>query len=903
METLNTDLPILGGMSQSDFDLEFFKDNGFNRKECPKCGRAFWSLGSWESCGEPPCDEYSFIGDSPMNSPMDLHETREAYLSFFEENGHGRVSRYPIVARWRNDVFFTQASIYDFQPYVIDGTIEPPANPLTISQTCVRFNDIDNVGKTGRHFTFFEMLAHHVFNRKDQEEIYFKSKTAELCHRFFTERLGTDPAKLRYIEEWWEGGGNSGPCLEVILDGVEVATLVFMMYRETSKGRELMDTQVVDTGYGLERICWVSQGTSSAYEAVFGTVVDEMKQMAGIEYDSRVMQEYAKVAGMTNAKTAADIRKIREETASRLGMSYDELMATVGPLEDVYVICDHSRALAIMLNDAVVPSNVQEGYFARLLVRRALRSIRNLNLKIRLSDIVAKQVDHFSEVIPELRVNRDDILNLVDVEEDRYHDTLSRGRQLVARITKGMQPGESIGAERLIELYDSHGLNPEIVAEFTDVPVDIPDDFYIQVTSRHEASGTMEEDEEVMELPKDLPETHLLYYEDVKESDFKAKVLKVMGEDLVLDRTAFYPEGGGQEWDLGSINGKEVRQVVKSGRTVFHKVPGHRVKEGDMVTGVIDLDRRRQLMSHHTAAHVINGVCQKMFGNHIWQAGANKGVGGARLDITHYENFSPEQISIIEREANRSVMLDTPVIVETLPRDEAEAKYGFRLYQGGAVPGKMIRVVSVPDVDSEACGGLHVDRTGKIGPIRIVRSKRIQDGVVRIEYVSGMAAVKAIQEDRDTVAAVSEELNVPRNQVRDAVVRTRNEMRSLSKELDAVRSELSQSASGDLLSKAVDVDGVKVVCYQAKEGEDVDQISKTLSDNPDVLAVVAAPGPKVRILVSRGKDVSVDCRDVLKSIMAEVGGGGGGKPDFAQGGGGDPSKITDALENVSRMIN
>ena len=881
-------------MSQSDFDLEFFNDNGFKRSVCPKCERAFWSLGEWESCGEPPCDEYSFIDDSPMNTPMDLHQTREAYLSFFEENGHGRVSRYPIVARWRNDVFFTQASIYDFQPYVIDGTIEPPANPLTISQTCVRFNDIDNVGKTGRHFTFFEMLAHHVFNRKDREEIYFKSKTAELCHRFFTERLGTDPRKLRYIEEWWEGGGNSGPCLEVILDGVEVATLVFMMYRETSKGRELMDTQVVDTGYGLERICWVSQGTSSAYEAVFGSVVEDLKDLAGISYDPRVMKEYAKVAGMTNAKTAADIREIREKTAARLGMSYDELMATVGPLEDVYVICDHSRALAIMLNDAVVPSNVQEGYFARLLVRRALRSIRNLGLKIRLSEVVAKQVDEFSSVIPELASNRSDILNLVEVEEDRYHETLSRGRQLVSKLTKGLAPGEGIGADKLIELYDSHGLNPEIVAEFTDVPVDIPDDFYIQVTTRHEAAEQREETES--ELPRDLPETYPLYYDDVKEPEFDAEVIAVLGDDIVLDRTAFYPEGGGQEWDLGTLSGKEVRQVVKAGRTVFHNVPGHSFKIGDVVRGRIDLERRRQLMSHHTAAHVINGVCQKMFGNHIWQAGANKGIDSARLDITHYENFSPEDIAIIERESNRLVMLDIPTTIEIVPRDEAESKYGFRLYQGGTVPGKMIRVVSIPDVDSEACGGLHVDRTGKIGPIRIVRSKRIQDGVVRIEYVSGMAAVKAMQDDRDTVAAVSEELNVPRNQVRDAVARTRTELRSAQKALDSLKCELSQNASGDLLSKAVDVDGVRVICHMAAEGEDVDQISKTLSENPDVLAVVAAPGPKVRILVSRGKNVDVDCRDVLKEIMKTVGGGGGGKPDFAQGGGGELHKVPAALE-------
>jgi len=351
-------------MTGSEFDLAFFREKGFKRKQCPKCQRYFWSLGDWPSCGEPPCEEYTFIGNSPTNRKLTLHEMRKAYLDFFEENGHGRVKRYPIVARWRDDVFFTQASIYDFQPWVLNGVIEPPYNPLTISQTCVRFNDIDNVGKTGRHFTFFEMCAHHAFNKKDGDFIYFKDRTVELCHRFFTESLGTDPCKMRYTEEQWEGGGNAGPCLEVILDGVEVATLVFMMYRDTPEGRKPMDMTVVDTGYGLERMCWVSQGVSSAYEAVFGPVVEWLKDLAKVDPDQTILTEYSKVAGATNMKTAADVRRIRETTADRIGIDYEQLMTTIAPLEDIYVICDHSRALMIMLNDGVVPSNVREGYFA-----------------------------------------------------------------------------------------------------------------------------------------------------------------------------------------------------------------------------------------------------------------------------------------------------------------------------------------------------------------------------------------------------------------------------------------------------------------------------------------------------------------------------------------------------------
>ena len=887
-------------MSQSDFDLEFFKDHGFRRKVCPKCQRAFWSLGDWDSCGEPPCDEYAFIGNSPMNEPLGLHETREAYLSFFEANGHTRIGRYPIVARWRNDVFFTQASIYDFQPYVLNGTIEPPANPLTISQTCVRFNDIENVGKTGRHFTFFEMMAHHVFNRIDREEIYFKSRTVELCHRFFTERMGTDPRKMRYIEEWWEGGGNSGPCLEVILDGVEVATLVFMMFKETSQGRIPLDMRVVDTGYGLERICWVSQGTSSAYEAVFGPVVEDLKDKVGVSSNNDIMKEYAKIAGMTNARTSSEIMAIREKTAARMGISYQELMRTVGPLEDIYVICDHSRALAIMLNDAVVPSNAREGYFARLLIRRALRSIRNLKLDLHLDEIVAKQIDFFRDTFPELSSNREDILNIVRVEEARYHDTLERGRQLVAKMEKGMKPGQTIGKEMLIELYDSHGLNPEIVAEFSQIPVEIPDDFYLQVAKRHETPD--EEEESSIEESEDMTETLPLYYDDVHMDEFEAMVTAVRDDGVVLDRTAFYPEGGGQEWDLGSINGLPVSGVVKTRKAIWHQVPGLKASVGDKVRGKVDMDRRRQLMSHHTAAHIINGVCRRMFGNHIWQAGANKSLHEARLDITHYENFSPEQIKLIERESNRLVMQDIATEISFQERDEAEACHGFRLYQGGVVPGKTIRVVNVPGVDAEACGGLHVRRTGEIGPIRINRSKRIQDGVVRIEYQSGMAAVESMIQDKATVSHVAEELNIPRDQASTAVARLRSEHREALKNLESLSREMAQSAGADLMQRAPVVDGVRVICYMANEGEDATELSKAFSANDMTVSVVSAHGPKPRILVARSPDVDLDCRELLKDVMSIVGGGGGGKPDFAQGGGGEASKVAEALEKVPEMV-
>lgn len=885
----------------SEFDLLFFKDNHFHRQVCPKCGRAFWSQGDWETCGEPPCEEYTFIGNSPMKKAYSNHEMREEYLSFFEEHGHGRVRRYPIVARWRDDVFFTQASIYDFQPWVIAEVIEPPHNPLTISQTCVRFNDIDNVGKTGRHFTFFEMCAHHVFN-KPGKEIYFKDRTVELCHLFLTERLGVDPKKVRYIEEWWEGGGNSGPCVEVILEGVEVATLVFMQYRETAEGRVPMNMKVVDTGYGLERLTWVSQATPSAYDAIFGPVVRNLKDRLGIETNDRIMEQYSKIAGAMNMKTAADVRLLRERTAERIGISYDELMKNVAPLEDIYVVCDHARALAFMLNDGVVPSNVREGYFARMLVRRALRSMRALDLEMPLAEVVGQQIDYFSPYFPELVENREDIMSLVKVEEQRYYETLERGRSIVQRMTKDLK-GAPITTDQLIELYDSHGLNPEIVKEFSDVPVEIPDNFYMQVAKRHESTEVVEEGPKAEEYPLDMPETVKSYYEDPEVMAFEAKVVAVVKGAVVLDHTYFYPEGGGQEADFGVMNGHEVVNVQKVRNTILHFLRDkHDIAVGQKVTCAINEERRRQLMRHHTAAHIINGSARAMLGNHVWQSGAHKSVDEARLDITHFENLSDEQRAELERRCNEVVLEDHPVEIKFMPRDEAESKFGFRLYQGGVVPGKIIRVVNTTGVDVEACGGLHCDRTSRVGPIRILRTKRIQDGVVRIEYSAGLAAVSGMQADKACVDQLADKMNVGREALLPAAVKLLNDVKEDRKRMDSLAAKLNQIMADNLLAKAPEVNGAKVVVHLAAEDEDPQALSLALTSGPGVIAVLGLANKSPKLFVSRSADVKLDCRPVLRDIMKLVGGGGGGKPDFAQGGGGDPGKLPGAMERALDIV-
>src|SRR3989449_2960214 len=581
-------------MPESEYEVELFRKQGFTRQTCGKCGKAFWSLGHHETCGEAPCQEYDFIGSPPFKKKLTYRAMREDFLSFLEQNGHARVKRYPIVARWRDDVFFVQASVYPFQPWVISRQASPPANPLAISQPCVRFVDIDNVGKTGQHFTLFEMMAHHAFNFPGKP-ISWKDRTVELCHAFLVERLGLDPKIVRYKENWWQGGGNSGPCLEVVFGGAEAATLVFMQYRETNGHRVPMETTVVDTGYGLERLVWLSQGTTSAYEAVFGDALAYLKRATGAKkVDARVLTEYSKVAGMFDVETAADVRAIQAKTAARLGISVEELVTQLAPLEALYVICDHSRALMFLLGDGVVPSNSREGYFARLLIRRGLRTLRNLNITYSMADTISFLIDQSREDYPELFFNKGDILKLLKVEELRYRDTLEKGRGTVERLESTLKTagGDSIGVDALIELYDSHGLTPDVVREFATLRVEAPDDFFTQVARRHEGPVAPEAPKRI-DVPASLPPTRLRVYENRRKQKFRAKVIGVHGSSVLLDHTYFYPEGGGQEADRGTIGGRDVSDVQRVGNVVLHFLKGEpKFDVGKPVTCEIEWARR-----------------------------------------------------------------------------------------------------------------------------------------------------------------------------------------------------------------------------------------------------------------------------------------------------------------------
>jgi len=882
-------------MFEDEYKLKFFSEKGYKRRKCSSCGGHFWSLVEGENCKEAPCSEYTFIGNPPTKKRFELGEMRESILSYFEKHAHERISRYPIVSRWRDDVFFTQASIYDFQPWVINGVAEPPANPLIVSQTCARFNDIDNVGKTGRHFTMFEMIGHHAFNYPDKF-VYWKDEALGYCHGYMVDKLGLKEEDIIYKEKPWMGGGNAGPSVEVITQGLELATIVFMNLKRDDAGDVILDGEkyspmqlsVVDPGWGLERFAWLSQGTTSAYEASFGKILDDLKKNITMP-EHNILEVYSKLSGMMNFETPIDLVTLRKMVAEKAGMDEKELFSILAPLEAVYMICDHGRALAFMLNDGVVPSNVKEGYFSRLLVRRILKALNFLGLNLKISDLLESQISQLKNDFPELEENRDGIIKLAGVEEERYAHTLKKGRSLVERMEdKMIKKGQKQWDEKeLIELYDSHGLTPEVVKEFTKLALEVPEDFYMKVARSHELIA---EEEEAPTIPPDisrLPPTEMLYY-DQKVLDFNAKVLAVAKDLVVLDRTYFYPEGGGELPDMGMIGESEVLDVQKVENIILHKVkPPADFKVGDEVACRIDEVRRRRLTAHHTATHIINGAARKIFGNHIWQAGAHKTPDGARLDITHYKALSEDDIIKLEELANNVVMKNLRIEKSFMNRAQAEKLYGFRLYQGGCVPGKKLRVVNIVDWDVEACGGTHADYTGEVGYIKILETKRIQDGVVRLEYVAGEAAVKHVNELE--------------NKLRDANMKL-NEYRIKS----AKPSDADMVLADLLLEKAESVGDVRIISKVLGIGADeLLKLAKEITRRGNVVAIIGSDKEGAKLLIARSKEESLEnlkCAAILNNVLPMIEGSGGGKDDYAQGGGIKVDKLSAAVEEAKRTI-
>ncbi|MBU0979689.1 MAG: alanine--tRNA ligase [Nanoarchaeota archaeon] len=742
------------------------KEQGYERKVCPSCKRFYWSIGK-DTCGDPACSGgYRFLDGTPAKKEMDYIKVWKEFAKHFRKRGYKPIKRYPVVARWRDDTDFVQASIYDFQPYVVKGEIEPPANPLVVPQFCLRFNDIDNVGMTGAHFTGFVMIGQHAFMPPDK---YDQPKYFRDIHSWLSKGLGLPNEEITYHEDAWAGGGNFGPCMEFFSRGLELGNQVYMWYEKTATGYEDLKIKVLDMGMGHERNAWFTQAKPTAYESTFPTVCKYMFNKTGIRPDSEMIKKFMPYSAYLNVDEVPDVNKAWQDVAEKIGVGVKDLREQIKPLAALFSIGEHMRSLLVAFSDGALPSNTGGGYNLRVLYRRSYSLLKEHGWDlsfIKLCELHAKYLD---PIFPELDDQLDEVSEILDVEEKKYIEMRRRSRGLISKMLQG-----PITTETLIKAYDSQGINPQLVAEVAKEEkkhIKIPDDFYAKVASLHdkvsETATKRAAPPEIRGLAKmDLAPTQGMYFNDYRHVTGKAKVILTAAQYVILDKTLFYPTSGGQLHDIGTMNSINVIDVFKHNNLIIHKLektPG--LMPGSTVSIIVDMERRRQLAQHHTATHIIGAAARNVLGRHVNQAGASKTMEKATLDITHYEGLSNDEIKEIEERSNKIVKKNHPVQLSFMPRAKAELQYGMGIYQGGAVPGKLLRIVNIKGVDVQACAGTHVNSTGEVGSVKILRSSKVQDGIIRLEFSAGAAKQEKEVEETALLADTASLLGCEPDQV------------------------------------------------------------------------------------------------------------------------------------------
>jgi alanyl-tRNA synthetase len=870
---MQTDKKTLINALQRDWKkywfVELFKEKGFVRKQCKKCGKFFWTLINQEICNESRCKGYTFL-EKQLAKKMDYFKTWDAVKEFFVKNGHTALKRYPTICRWY-PLYFTIAGIVDFYRIANNKlTFEFPANPVILSQPCLRFNDIPNVGLTGKHYTCFDMIQQSSVYGKSG---YWKDKCIELDYNLLTKVLEIKPEEINFIEDAWIGYGAFGYSLEYFVGGLEMGNAVFTEFEGDLDKYAVMKEKIIDMGAGLNRFCWIGQRTPTSYEAVFGSLIEKMIKKADIDYDKKFFSEYAKF-GCYLDFTESNVEREKEKIAKTFRITTSELQKKVSPLEKIYATADHSRTLLFALSDGGLPSNVGGGYNLRVILRRALNFIEQLNSPFSIEEIIEEQAKYLKKMNPELVENLNHINKILDSEKKKYKETKKRVKGIVESLSK-----TDIKEEKLIELYDSHGINPELIAE-TNNKIKIPEDFYAKVTEKHlqEKRGKEEKRFDTSGLPK----TKKLYYDNEKLFEFKAKVLRIDGEDVVIDQTAFYPRGGGQEPDFGFINNCEVYDVEPYDNVIFHKVKNPNFKVGDIVSCKVSSDRREQIKKHHTATHLVNMAARKLLGNHIWQAGSKKDIDKAHLDITHYENLTEEQVRKIEKFINEMIKKGVKVKKEVLPRNVAEEKYGFVIYQGGSIPETILRIISIAGIESEACGGLHVDNTKEIEEVFIFSTKRVQDGVIRVEYVAGKDLVKKTKEKILIEKKLSEE-------------RYKKKIKEIEREKEKLK-ELKEKVRifDKIETKAFHIDYIDT--EDMKELEVIGR--ESVKREPKKFAVLVGRGIVYGI---KDEKCKVDIGKIVKEAAEIMGGSAGGSGNEFKGGGPLKEKSKEAYEKLKTL--
>jgi len=868
------------------YSVELFEKQGFGRHTCRVCGKNFWSIPDRETCEDSSHTEYTFFKERPRS--IGYVEFWKKFADFFKKNGHTEVKSYPVVSRWRQDLYFTIASIQDFQR-IENGkmSFEYNSNPLIVPQICMRFGDIENVGVTGRHFTSFMMAGQHSFNYP--KEGYWKDRTIELNYELLTKVLGVKREDLVYNEDVWAMPDFSefGPSLESFANGSELVNSVFTQFEYTGGVIKELEGKVVDVGWGLDsRLLWFYTGHDTAYEAVFGDTIRKIRPKLGLEMDNGLFKKFAKVSGELDIDEVKNARAKELQLLKSAGISLSDYEKKIRPTQAFYAILDHTRTLLFGIADGSLPSNIGGGYNLRIVLRRSLDFIDKYGLGVDLLEIAKLQADELHKLYPELRecLNSGEFQEVIEIERRRYARTHENARQIVSGL---LSKGREIKPEQLRTLYESHGITPQFlmnVAASKGIEIKMPENAYSDIITGDLAKKEPPRKLDVS-IPSSVKETKQLYYDFKTEA--RAKIVFAKSNYLVLDQTPFYPEGGGQAADRGVINGVGVKDVQKVGKAIVHVMDREiesmkEFKVGSDANAKVDLDVRRRLIAHHTSTHLISAASRRILGKHAWQEGARKEPDKAHIDVAHYDKLSEEQVRKIEDLVNDWVLGGIRVSLEELDRGEAEKRYGFEIYQGHGVPATRMRIIVIRTrdgdlIDAEACGGMHaINLESYIGLIKIIDASRISDGIDRIEFVAGEAALDRFRAVSSTLSSAAQRLNSDQFKVTERIAMLDEENRRMRKQLQEYRESSAEQTAATL------AESERIVKEMDLPRETLRIIAtKVVSLNDSAIVLLKNRSGEV-VCVAGEKSRS----DALKFIKENSGTKkfvGGGSPKFAEG--------------------
>ena len=885
--------------------------------------------------------------------PYGLNELREMFLKFFETKGHLRLPSFSLIPQNDASLLLINSGMAPMKPW-FTGEEVPPRHRVCTCQKCIRTGDIENIGKTARHGTYFEMLGNFSFGD------YFKKEAIPYAWEFLTspQWVGLDPERLYpsvfagnettpaddeafriwnevigipaerifkfgKADNFWEhGSGPCGPCSEIYYDRgeqwgcgkpgctvgcdcdryIEVWNVVFSQFDNDGEGHyEELKQKNIDTGMGLERLACVCQGVASLFD------VDTVMNIT---------------------------RKVSEITHAHYGESHEKDVS-------LRVITDHIRSATFMICDGVLPSNEGRGYVLRRLLRRAARHGKLLGVNEPFLYKVCDTVIHENEGhYPELRERQDYITKVIRVEEENFAKTIDGGLKIFADMLKGHQEKQEkifSGADAF-KLYDTYGFPVDLTLEMVEeqgMTLDEAGFHQLMEEQRQRARKAREALGDLgwagVEFGKEVPATEFVGYSgwDCETTDAKVVAIVAEGEQaeeivsgveaiVVLDKTPFYAEMGGQVADHGWIvrSGEhplrfEVTDVQKNkGGKYMHygKMTEGVLGVGDTVRAQVDVERRRAVMRAHSATHLLDAALRKVLGDHVHQSGSLVEPDRLRFDFTHFSAMTPEELGRVSALVNDMVLMGSDVHTEVLPIEEAKKKGAIALF--GEKYGDVVRVVEMGNGFSvEFCGGTHLDNTAKVGVFHITSEFSVASGVRRIEATTGRVSLETMNRNQEMIFQAAAALKAKPGELREKAEAAMAEMKALRQSIEKLRAKEAAGETERIMFGAHEVGGLKVITATVPEADAarLRQMGDLLRDRDEnVVAVLAAVnGEKITFLASCGKEAvkrGVKAGDIIKQVSAIAGGSGGGKPDSAMGGGKDPLMVDNALAMVDNVV-